>query len=100
MRKLLWTFISVLALLGAAASLELAGLQSTLGVFSHAVPAGLLVSLLDAAGVEIPRRGLILGHAHGPPFLRPLGIALVYGLPVAVLAFILFRRRDAKQNES
>jgi hypothetical protein len=94
MRKLLWVFACVFTLLGAAATLELAGLQSTAGVFSHTVPADLLVALLDVIGMEIPRHGLIVGHAHGPPFLQPLGVLLIYGIPVAALAFALVRTRQ------
>lgn len=98
MRTLLWSFACVFALLGVAASLELSGLQSPLGALSHTIPAGLIASVADSMGMEIPRRGLVLGHAHGPPFLRPLGIAIVYGLPVAALSVILLRTRHSKRK--
>lgn len=98
MRTLAWSFACVFALLGVAASLELAGLQSALGALAHTIPAGLIASAADSMGMEIPPRGLVLGHAHGPSFLRPLGIVIVYGLPVAVLAVILFRTRHTKRE--
>lgn len=91
MRKFLGALACAFALLGIAASLELAGLQSALGVLSHTIPAGLIAS------VGVPR-GLVLSDAHGPPFLRPLGVAIVYGVPVALLAVIHYRTRPTRRR--
>jgi hypothetical protein len=98
MRTLGWSFTCALALLGLAASLELAGLQSALGALSHTTPGGLIASAADSIGMGIPSHGLVLGQAHGPPFLRPLGIVIVYGLPVALLAVILIRARSRTRS--
>jgi hypothetical protein len=98
MRRLLWIVVCLFAVLGGAATLELAGFQSVLGARSHAVPAGFVASILDAMGMEIPTRGLILGHAHGPPFLQPMGIVLVYGVPIVTLAALLLRPRHPKNQ--
>ena len=88
-----------LLLLAVSAMLVLAEVNITVGLWAHFVPAAAIDSLMDYLGLEVSSHGAIVRSAHGPPFLAPFGIALVYVLPATMLgAVAVFHRVGAHVN--
>jgi len=69
------------------------GIVTTFGMWVHFAPAALIYSAGDAMGVRISSHGPIVGSAHGPPFLEPVGVFLLYVLPTLAFALAAIGRR-------
>lgn len=63
------------------------------GWWASIVPAYLLYLCAEGIGFRPSGYGPVIGHAHSPPFLYPLGFALVYLLPASVFFVLGFWRR-------
>ncbi len=84
----------------------LAALFLTIGVAGGLVHAGLLrgvaiyALVLPPSILSLPDHGPLTDAAHGPPFLTPIGIFVVYFVPAALLAAATraLAARDARRR--
>ena len=92
--------IIFVALAAVSAILALLAVMAALGFVSkgvlwvHSWPAAAIYSAASEMGFYLSPHGVLIRSAHGPPFLGPLGIAIVYGVPAFVFAFLAFRHRS------
>lgn len=80
-----------MGLLAVLAFLALANIDTSVGLWAHLVPAGAIYSVLNGLGLQISPHGAFLRSAHGPPFLGPIGIVLVYVVPAVIFGAIAAR---------
>jgi len=92
MKRLWLVLVIIWGMLALAAVLASSGVTTTVGIWAHIVPAGLIYSAVDALGLQVSAHGAFVRSAHGPPFLGPVGFMLVYVLPLAILLCLLLRR--------
>jgi hypothetical protein len=63
------------------------------GTFWVHWPATVMYSAATEMGLYVSPHGAFIRSAHGPPFLGPLGIAIVYAVPSFVFSYLAWRNR-------
>ena len=81
------------SVLMACAILLSLGVLTSVGLWAHLIPAGLMYSAADALGMRPSAHGLLVRSAHGPPLLGPVGVVLWYVLPTMALGVLAIRKR-------
>jgi hypothetical protein len=96
MRAIRGIFAVLLILLAVIAMLAPYGFGGEFGLSLHFIPASTLMDLADSLHLYLSPDGSIVRSAHGPPFLSPLGVLLVYAFPGAILGALAMRGRRIK----
>jgi hypothetical protein len=91
MRALFTLCAALFTILAAVAFMALQDFGGDLGIWLHVIPASILHAGAESLGLYISSHGAIIRSAHGPPFLSPLGILLIYAVPAAFFGMLAVR---------